>query len=87
MPGSSSIFGVLPCTNRRVLDHEHKPWTYTYDIEAVIGEDEEGEVQSVLALLHYFVPVDAYEPTEGKLHYVYRKLASMEPSMPVGDGN
>jgi hypothetical protein len=81
-PGSSCVFGVLPCTNRCVLDREHKPRTYTYDAEAVIGKDEEGEVQTVLTLLHYFVPADAYEPTEGKLHYIYGKWPRWTPPCP-----
>jgi hypothetical protein len=70
MPGCSFIFGFLPFTNCRVLSRE-RPRTYTYDAEVVIGEDKTGEVQTITALLQYFVPSDAIVPSEGRIHYVW----------------
>jgi hypothetical protein len=86
MPGFSHIFGFFPLYNNRILDRDKKPRTHTYDADVVIGLDDTGEVQTVSALVQFFVSQDAYEPVEGTLHFIHGMICSFVPeSMLLSD--
>jgi hypothetical protein len=86
MPGSSTIVGLIPCANGRNL-HNTKPRTITMDAEIVIGHDVDGMVQTTTALLEYFIPFDRSHPEDGLLYFVAGKIASMDDSIKVGEGD
>jgi hypothetical protein len=83
MPGSSTIFGLIPCTNSRYLQSD-KPRTITFDSEIVMGVDGRGQVQTVTALLHHFIPLGNAAPNDGVLYFVFGKVASMDSTVATG---
>jgi hypothetical protein len=58
MPGSSVIAGLLLCLSSQRIHGVKKPKTVTYDTEIFIDVDDEEEIRSCQAILHYFLPYD-----------------------------
>jgi hypothetical protein len=84
MTGSSTICGLLPCTNGRHLFSD-KPRTISFDGEIFIGYDDQESAQSVLALIHFFIPTGEVDPENGLLYFVCGKMVSVNDQTIVGD--
>jgi hypothetical protein len=84
MPGSSAIFGLIPCTNCHYI-YNDKPWTVTIDCEIVLGVDENSEVNTTTALLQHFNPLGSSPPINSALYFVFGKIAPLE-SIANGEG-
>ncbi len=85
MPGSSVICGVLPCSNARHV-YEGKLWTVTFDTEIVIACEDIDNVVTVPAAVQHFVGADESRPQDETLHFVYGKIASIDSTIPLGEG-
>jgi hypothetical protein len=77
MAGFAFITGVFGCFNHRVLDPVRKPKTVTFDAEIPIGENDEGELQCVKGILHYFVPSHEKSPLDDRKYFVSGKVVSI----------
>jgi hypothetical protein len=86
MTGSSSICGLIPCSNGRHIFPD-KSRTITFDGEIFIGCDENDRAQSVLALIHFYVPSGEADPEDGVLYLVSGKVVSVNAQTPVGANN
>jgi hypothetical protein len=85
MPGSSHIFGFLPCTNLRVVNPD-KPRSLTFDAEIVVATDCTGHVETTTAVLTHFQDATEEPFVDGGLYYVSGRVASIDDSFAVGDG-
>jgi len=79
------IYGLLACHNAKYLFSD-KPKTVTFDAEIFLGEDDESTMCVMMAVLHYFVPIDKPIPTEGHVYLVGGRLASVTDKTPIGEG-
>jgi hypothetical protein len=77
MPGFAFITGVFGCYNHRVLDPVRKPKTIMFDAEIPIGENDEGRLQCVKGIIHYFVPSHAPAPIDDRKYFVSGKVVSI----------
>ena len=77
MPGFAFITGLFSCYNRQVLDAPQKPRTYTFGAEIPIGDDQNGQLQCVNRLLHYFLPQNQPTPEDDRKFFVSGKLISI----------
>ena len=84
MPGFSRIFGLIPCSNYRVVSQE-KPRSITMDAEIVVGFDNSQTLQATMALLTHFVAFDQSFPSEG-LYFVSGKIGCFSDDISIGDG-
>ena len=80
MPGSSTIFGLIPCSNSRYL-HPEKPRTVTFDCEIVMGVNNGGNVHTVTALLVHFTLLCGPTLTDGTLCLVFGKCIRIGPML------
>lgn len=76
MPGSTTIYGLLPLSNRQCLD-KAKPRSISFDAEILMGHNVKGagEPQIAKALLHYFVPQE-HVPDEELIYFIAGKIVS-----------
>lgn len=77
MPGFAFITGVFGCFNHRILDPVHKPKTVTFDAEIPIGENDDGQLQCIKGILHYFVPSHEHPPDDDSKYFVSGKVISI----------
>ena len=76
MPGFAYINGLFSCFNQRVIDAT-KPKTITFDAEIPIGDDQNGQLQCVRGLVHYFVPQNEAKPDDDRKYLVSSKVISV----------
>jgi hypothetical protein len=77
MAGFAFITGVFGCFNHRVLDPVQKPKTVTFDAEIPIGENDEGELQCVKGILHYFDSSHEKSPLDDRKYFLSGKVVSI----------
>ena len=75
--GFAFITGLFSYYNRRGLDAPQEPRTYTFDAEIHIGDDQNGQLQCVNRLLHYFLPQNQPTPEDNRKFFVSGKLISI----------
>jgi hypothetical protein len=81
MPGSSMIFGLLPCTNGRTVFVD-KPLTCDADVVIAVVEDV---VTVTTALLTHFCAAEEPPFEDGAMYIVEGKVASLDKSFAVGE--
>jgi hypothetical protein len=85
MPGFAFITGLFSCFNRRVLDPE-KPKTVTFDAEIPIGDDQNGQLQCIRGIVHYFVPQNTPKPDDDHKYCIAGKVISIHSQSHLEDG-
>ena len=85
MSGSSTIYGLFPCTDVRHIFLE-KPRTVTFDSDIFIGFNENEEAQCAIALVHFYVPPSESDPEDGLLYFLSGKVASVDDKTVSGTG-
>jgi hypothetical protein len=86
MPGSAVIYGLMPCTNARLLDST-KTKSWTYDAELFIGLNEDHTPQTIEALLHFFTPVGEKDRQADELYLVCGRIGGITSATAAGEGH
>jgi hypothetical protein len=86
MPGSSTLFAILRCSNERNV-YADKPRSFTYDAELVIGfENKKPSVPLfAVAALNHFADDDDPPFVNGAFYIVSGRIASIDNNFVLGD--
>ena len=86
MPGSSTVFAILRCSNQRNVFAD-KPRSFTYDAQMVIAfEDEKPSIPIfALAALNHFADDDDPAFVDGAFYMVSGRIASIDNDFALGD--
>lgn len=79
--GSATIVGIMPCSNPRPTDGNSNSRLWAFDADIFLGYSEDGQPQSALSLLHFFLPSRTRPSNQERPFYVSGKLASMTPDL------
>lgn len=81
MPGSSTIYALLRCYNKRQII-PIKNRTFTFDADFVVGFEGDHVLEET-AILNHFVPQEDDSFVENAFYTVYGKVASIDSSYMV----
>lgn len=84
MPGSSTIYGLLCCYNKRHIV-PNKNRTYTFDVDFVVGFEGECVIEQTAIMTHFVLQEDDGF-VENAFYTVYGKVASIDSLYVVEDG-
>ena len=84
MPGGAFIFGLMGCTNCRILDSA-KPKSLTYDTDVIVGTENTSHPESVTVLLHFFTPLGEKDREEDNVYLISGRVGSISSRIVVGE--
>jgi hypothetical protein len=83
MPGSSTLFAILRCSNQRNVV-AGKPRSFTYDAEMVISV-EDGKPSVAVAALNHFADAEEAAFIDGAFYVISGRIASIDSNVVLGN--